>query len=172
MKKRGSNKLGNPAAVVAVTDYAAKNPKVVSKAVNVGLILLGVGILAGGYMYYKYFFSNTFKKIAFDKNNAPSNISTVQAQLRADKIYKAMKGFGNGYNEVYQALKGTNRNGFIAIYNAFGKRKPATDVLGIGNRKDMSLTEWFADQFSSSELEKLRFLIDGGGSGLFGCIND
>ena len=167
MKKRGS-KLGNPAAVAAVSSYVAQNPKAVKKAFNVGIVLFGVTIVSlGGLAYYHLYWKNRFIAIETNPNDKPSNITRSEAMLRANKVYKSMVGFGNGYNQVYEALRGVNRNAFIEIYNAFGKRKPATDVIGIGNGKHMTLTEWFFDQFSRSELDKLRFVISGGASGLF-----
>ncbi|MFK8269904.1 hypothetical protein [Capnocytophaga stomatis] len=168
MKKRGSNKLGNPAAVAAVTSYAAKNPKMVNKAVNVGFVLVGLTIASiGGFAFYTLYWKNRFIPIKTNPNDRASNITPSQASLRAQKLYNAMVGVGNGYKQVYEAFKGLNRNAFVLVYNAFGKRKPATDVLGFGNKSHMTLTEWMADQFSDSELQNLRFIIQGGGQGLF-----
>ena len=152
-------KLGNPALVAAV----ASNPKAMKTAVNVGAVVLGLAVITvGGLAFYYLYWKNRFEKIPLEKNAAPASISATEAGLRAERIYKAMYGLGNGFDTVKKALTAVNRNGFILIYNAFGKRKPA-DSLRFGNAGNLSLTQWFADQFSESELKELRFLVSGTG---------
>lgn len=76
------------------------------------------------------------------------------AKNKAEAIFSAMYGFGNGFKSVKQNLMGVNHNGFIRIYNEFGQRKGINPLS-----KKMTMIEWFADQFTPSELMELRFLI-------------
>lgn len=152
--------LQNP----AVTALALANPDTVKKATHTALVL-GVVVIAsvGGLFYYNYFYKNRFKKISYDPKAPLSNISSDVARIKADTIYKAMLGIGNGFSMVKMTLSGVNRNGFIAIYNAFGKRKPADKLSLWGNSSHIDLIAWFNNQFSKNELRELRFLVSAEG---------
>ena len=82
----------------------------------------------------------------YSRSHKPVSISEGLAKSKADIIYTAMKGVGANYDRVYNALKGMGYNNYVAIYNAFGKRRPATS-LSLGNAQDLTLSEWLINQF-------------------------
>lgn len=141
--------LHNPALALMATNEKAQDLAVST----VKTILISSVALTFVYIGYKMF-SNRFKKLNEDSRYPKSNISDSQAETRANAIYTAMYGFGANYEMVQENLSGLNHNGFIKVYNAFGKRS----AVGFG---DMNMVEWLINQFSESELARLRFLIPG-----------
>ncbi|MFZ4680300.1 MAG: hypothetical protein ACOYLP_09050 [Flavobacterium sp.] len=160
MKRQG---LHNP-AIMAVASSAQGQKAIAStlESANTG-VNAAVSIVKGvlktslflgiGYYAYKKIF-NGFSPLKENKRDKPSNISTGMAKNKADAIYSAMYGIGNGFKSVKQNLMGINANGFVQIYNAFGLRKGINPLS-----KKMNLIEWLNDQFSQSELMELRFIV-------------
>lgn len=160
MKKQG---LHNP-AVMAIASSPQGQKAIANTLVNANAtvnatasIVKGVlktGFFLGvGYFVYKKIF-NGFSSLSEDKREKPSNISTGMAKNKAEAIFSSMYGLGNGFKSVKQNLMGVNHNGFIRIYNEFGQRKGINPLS-----KQMTMIEWFTDQFNPSELMELRFLI-------------
>jgi hypothetical protein len=160
MKKQG---LHNPALITAVAS-TPKGQKAISDALDnankgvsasasilKGVLKIGLFLGIGFYVYKKV---NGFSALKENKNDYPSSISLGLARVKAEAIYKAMYGMGNGFKEVKKELMGVNANGFVRIHNAFGVRKGINPLS-----KKMTLLEWFTDQFNPSELMELRFLI-------------
>lgn len=160
--------LNNPALAVAAATPAGQKAitrgidtadKAVSGTYSIVKNVLGIAVFAGvGYFAYTKIF-NGFTAVTEDSQYTPSNVSTGIAKAKAEAIYQAMYGAGSGFNMVksilqYVSNQRINHNGFIRIYNAFGKRSGA-----IPFSKKMTMTEWFADQFSESELLELRLII-------------
>ncbi|WP_130736735.1 hypothetical protein [Flavobacterium sp. J27] len=157
-------KLGNPALIASVANSeagqtaiknASENQKaVVETAKNVIPFLVKTLVFLGiGYVIYKKI-SNRFEPLQENKNYPVSNITDNQASAKAETIYQAMKGAGNGFETVKQAIAGVNYNGFFKIYNAFGNREGAIPFTS-----KMNLIEWFNDQFNTYELQQLNFLV-------------
>jgi hypothetical protein len=160
--------LNNPAVIVAASTPAGQ--KAISKGIDTassavsGTVSIVKGVLTiallGGVGYYAYTkIVNGFKPEREDNRYTPSNVSTGVAKAKAEEIFKAMYGAGNGFNKVKSILQYVNgqrinRNGFIRVYNAFGKRSGLVPFS-----KEMTLTEWFLDQFDESELLELRLII-------------
>jgi hypothetical protein len=117
-----------------------------------GVLKTGLFLGIGYYAYKKIF--NGFSPLKENKRDRPSNISSGMAKNKADAIYSAMYGMGNGFKSVKQNLMGINANGFVRIHNAFGLRKGINPLS-----KKMNLIEWFNDQFSQNELMELRFIV-------------
>jgi hypothetical protein len=161
MKKQG---LHNPAVLTALAT-SPQGQKAISNSLDkanasvnaTASIVKGVlktGLFLGvGFFVYKKVFGG-FSSIKENKSQKPSNISSGMAKSKAEAIYSAMYGLGNGFKSVKQNLIGVNYNGFVRIYNAFGVRKGVNPLS-----KKMTLIEWFIDQFSPSELIELRFII-------------
>lgn len=160
MKIRG---LHNPAIIAAAS--TPQGQKAISStlenanaSVNAtfsivkGVLKTGLFLGIGYYAYRKIF--NGFSPLKENKRDKPSNISTGMAKNKADAIYSAMYGMGNGFKSVKQNLMGINANGFVRIHNAFGLRKGINPLA-----KKMNLIEWFNDQFSQNELMELRFIV-------------
>jgi hypothetical protein len=105
-----------------------------------------------GFAYYKI--ANIFTKMKPDTRYSPSNINAGEAKSRADALYAAMYGVGASFDTVSLNLTGINHNGYIEVFNAFGKKRGA-------DFKDLNLTEWITSQFSGDDLSKLRFIING-----------
>ena len=161
MKKQG---LHNPAVITAVASTPQGQKAIAGslESANAGInatvsIVVGtikIGVLVGlGYFAWNKVF-NGFAPLKENKRDKPSNISTGMAKNKAEAIYSAMYGVGNGFNSVKQNLIGVNPNGFVRIHNAVGLRKGINPMT-----MKMSLLEWFGDQFSQSELMELRFII-------------
>ena len=166
MKKQGLNNpalaaavASSPAGQKAINNGLEKAQKGVSSTVSIVKGVLIIGVLGvGGYIGYRAVFG-IFTKRAYDKNEPAPNISTAVAKSKADAIYKAMYGLGDGFKIVKAVLSSVsgqkiNHNGFIRIYNEFGKR----EVYGIlPFQRKLTMIEWFNDQYKSSELAELRF---------------
>jgi hypothetical protein len=164
--KRG---LNNPAVIAAAAASPAgqkaieKGIETANNAVSGSLSIvkgvLGIAFFGGvGYFAYTKIF-NGFTPEREDNRYTPSNVSTGVAKAKAEAIYQAMYGAGNGFNMVKSILQYVNgerinHNGFIRVYNAFGKRNGQ-----IPFSKEMTMTEWFIDQYSASELLELRLII-------------
>lgn len=163
--------LNNPAVIAAAASTPA-GQKAISKGIDtannavtgtVSIVkgVLTIALLGGvGYFAYKKIF-NGFVAVAEDPRYTPSNVSTGVAKAKAEAIYKAMYGAGNGFNMVKSILQYVNgqrinHNGFIRVYNAFGKRNGQ-----IPFSKEMNLVEWFGDQFDEAELLELKLIIKG-----------
>lgn len=160
MKKQG---LHNPAVLavastkegqnaIASTMQNANNTINVTASIVKGVLKTGFFLGIGYFAYTKIF--NGFSSLSESKVKSPSNISSGMAKNKAEAIFSAMYGLGNGFKAVKQNLMGVNYNGFVRIYNAFGKRK---GINPLSNK--MTLIEWFLDQFSPNELIELRFII-------------
>ena len=161
MKKQG---LHNPAVIAAVASSPAGQKAIANtlENANAGVnatasIVKGVlktALFVGiGYLAIRKIF-NGFSPLQENKRDKPSNISTGMAKNKAEAIFSAMYGMGNGFKSVKQNLMGVNPNGFVRIHNQFGLRK-GVDPFS----KRMSLLGWFTDQFSQNELMELRVLI-------------
>lgn len=159
--------LRNPAAVMAVSEVAkseagqtviknaSENQKAVIQATAqvIPFIIKTLFVLGVGYFVYSKY-SNRFEKLSENNNYPNANITNSQASTKAETIYGAMKGVGNGFQIVATNISGLNYNGWIKLYNAFGNRQ---GVIPFSSK--MNLVEWFADQFSEEELAQLRFLV-------------
>jgi hypothetical protein len=155
--------LGNPAVAAAASSpevqkivvEGLENTKEVVKAtasVIPFLVKTTVFIVIGYYIYQKYV--KRFTKISENKNYPAANISDSQATTKAETIYGAMKGVGNGFQIVASNISGLNYNGWVKLYNAFGNRQGSIPFSA-----EMNLVEWLTDQFSEDELAQLRFLV-------------
>lgn len=139
-KSRGG--LGNPLVVATVASQ-----------IPWGWI---IKVAVGSFVAYRIV--QSFKKRFTPLNqvsgyNKP-NISFAQAEMKADVIHQAMKGFGNGFTVVRENIAGLNYNGWVRLYNAFGNREDS--IIG---SDDKNLIEWFQNQFSNNELSELRVLV-------------
>jgi len=167
--KRG---LSNPAVVATLASTTAGQKAIkdttvsISKAVKITVIAtVVVGVAVVGYKMYKA----RFVKMLQNTNYPKPNISESEARLKADNVYNALYGAGANFNQVKAQLQGLNYNGFVLVYNAFGRRESATQKANPSNWlnifrigiKGMTLTEWLLDQFGSSKLNELRLLLPG-----------
>ncbi len=120
-----------------------------------GLFLLKTIVVVGiGYYAYEKFV-NRFQELKYNSNYPPANISDAQAETRAAGIYSSITLFGNSVQNVAANLKDVNYNGFVKIYNAFGKH---TGTLLGG---ELNLVEWLNNQFDTEQMAQLRFLVPG-----------
>ena len=169
MKTAQNKGMGTPATAVAVGSLATSKAgqdaiSKTGKIIKWGLIVGAVGLVGlAGLKIYK----SRFVKMAQSRNHPIANITASEARLKADNLYNAMVGFGANYDMVKNQLLGVNYNGFVLIYNAFGKRQSSLQNWNPLNafsliNKGMTLTEWLTDQFkSSNRLADLRALLPG-----------
>ena len=159
MKMSKKNKLSGAASEVFAKVAAEDNRKAVSTTINIGFILFGTAFLAtAGYAFYTLYWKNRFKKMKYNPKAAQSNVSPAAALAKANTLYAAMKGAGTNEKEIYKALAGVNYNGFVAIYNAFGKREGALN-FSIGNRGDEDLLSFLQGDLGEKELATVRNLM-------------
>jgi len=153
--------LNNPIAATTISSVAgSKSIQNTIKWTFVAGVLIVVGLTA------HYIYKHRFVKMLQNRNYDQPNISFSEARLKADNLYNAMVGFGANYEKVKAQLLGVNYNGFVLIYNAFGKRESGLQKINPLNfglvNKGMTLTEWLLDQFkSSNRLADLRALLPG-----------
>ena len=137
--------LGNPIIQAEVISQTASVIPFVIKM----LIFLGVGY----FLYLQW--SNRFVKKKYNSKYPDPNISDAQAEARANSIVESIKLFSNDYDNVERQLAGLNYNGFIKLYNAFGKQ---TGTLLGG---ELDLIEWLRNQFTDYQILKLSALLNG-----------
>jgi hypothetical protein len=116
------------------------------------LVLLGLGWWA----YSR--FTNRFISLKTDSKYLVANVSDAQAKTRADAIAASLAFFdytGNEFEVTSQNIAGLNYNGFIKVYNAFGKQ---SGHIGSGQ---LNLVEWINDQFSQYQIKQLSSLLNG-----------
>jgi len=149
--------LSNPAVLALASSPAGQ--KAVSGAIDTTLkvakitaIVAVVGI--GGYIAYRLY-KNRFVSMATNSKYEKANITKDQAKAKAEALYQAMYGAGADLDIVLQTLAGLNYNGFVEVFNAFGKRSP---LFG----SDMTLTQWLNDQFTSAyDRTQIEFILPG-----------
>lgn len=167
MKISKTNKLSGAASEVFAKVAAEDNRKAVSTTINIGFILFGTAVLGvAGYAFYTLYWKNRFKKMKYNPKAAPSNVPPAAALARANALYAAMKGAGTNEKEIYKALAGVNYNGFVAIYNAFGKRSGALN-FSLGNSGDEDLLSFLQGDLSEKDLSSLRNLMASDARSLF-----
>lgn len=159
---KSKDKLANPAVIAAIA-ASPQGQKAIDSAfirannlstnsVVIAKNALWIGLF--GFLTYKVYTNvfGTFKPVNTDIKYQPAKINDATALAKAETIFKAMYGAGNGYQTVKKNLEGTYHNDYIKIYNAFGKRQG----FFYGSKK-MNLTEWIIDEFEGEELINLRF---------------
>ena len=134
--------------------------EVASKGTDLGVwIIKGVLLFCVGYWAYGKIV-NRFTALPSNSNYPASNISTAQAQSRADAIANAYSYISSDdeFNATVAAFTTSNGyinyNGYIALYNAFGHHKN-----GLG--QDLTLTDYIRDQFSADQISQLSFMLGG-----------
>lgn len=155
--KQKNKGLGNPAVLALASSPAGQ--KAVSGAIDTTLkvakitaIVAVVGI--GGYIAYRVY-KNRFVSMATNSKYPKANITKDQAKAKAEALYQAMYGVGADLDIVLNALNGLNYNGYVEVFNAFGKRSP---LVG----SDMTLTQWLNDQFTSTyDRTQIEFVLPG-----------
>ena len=69
----------------------------------------------------------------YNPHAANSNVPPSAAQAKANALYEAMKGGGTDEKAIKNALRNVNYNGYVDVYNAFGKREPGGLSFSLGN---------------------------------------
>lgn len=155
MKQQQLGSVGEVIAQSAVKN----NQKAITTSINIGFILVGVAIVGLGMgAFYKLYWENRFRKLKHDPNKKPSNVSPSAAKAKAQALYSAMKGMGTNLQVVKNNLTGVNYNGWVDVYNAFGKRSGSLN-FSLGNSGDEDLIEFLQGDLSENELKDLRRLM-------------
>ncbi len=156
------SKLGNPAVLTAVA-LSPQGQRAIDKgiervsnasanAVSIAKNVMFIGIF--GFLGYKVWdkFFNKFSKLGFNSQYEPAKINDATARAKAESIYRAMYGFGNGFNTVFMNLQNVSHNDFIKIFNQFGNRPSAVPLS-----EEKNLIAWITGgEFSNTEIIKLR----------------
>ena len=159
-------KLSGAASVIAQS-AVQNNKTAVTTTINIGFILLGMAVISiGGTAFYYLYWKNRFKNAKYNSDMPDSNVSPAEARAKADALYQAMKGIGTNEKAIKKALAGVNYNGYIAIYNAFGKREPGGLSFSLGNGNYEDLTSFLHGDLSESELADLRRVMGPGAGSL------
>lgn len=140
--------LGNPAVAAVVAQQTASVIPFIIKLAIVG----GLGYWAYGKI------TGRFQPLKTNPNYPASNVSDAQAITRANAIKSSLATFdftGHEFETTQANLAGLNYNGFIKVYNAFGKQ---SGHFFSGN---LNLIEWIHDQFNETEINKLSLLLGG-----------
>lgn len=160
VKKQNKSSAKKPRHTMAASSkrrgLRAIDPTASSKLIaEGGLFLLKTGVLLalGYFLWNKY--TNRFVELKYNKNYPDANITEAQAVTRAEAIYSSIGWVSNSFDTVANNLTGLNYNGFVRLYNAFGKH---TGTLLGG---ELDLIAWIKNQFSEYEVEQLSFLLNG-----------
>jgi|GEM_PF-5708640 len=162
--------IGVTIAVIAGTAYLVSRDKkeklagaepygeLAKQTASIVPFLVKTAVVCGiGYYVYRRI-TNRFidrKEVAA---YGPANITMGEAQARADAIYGSKGVFTNDFETVQEALTRLNYNGYIRVYNAFGKRR-GTLLTGLSG--GLTLEEWLYDQYSEDEVAQLSALLNG-----------
>lgn len=155
-KPKDTKKVGlrNPALIAGAMQARETQSELIKNTASVVPFLIKTAVFLGlGYFVYTKI-TNRFVSVSENKNYPTANITQAQATMKAESIYNAMTGFGASLQIVSSNIAGLNYNGFVRLYNAFGKRQGS-----IPFSEKMTLIEWFTDQFDDQELAQLRFLV-------------
>ena len=116
--------------------------------------LIKFAIIAGTayYLYSRY--TNKFSAMQEITTYPKANVTTLEAQSRAEAVYGSMGYFTDDLQTALSALSGLNYNGFVRVYNAFGKR---TGRLLGGN---LDLVAFIHQQYPD-DIDKFKFLFNG-----------
>jgi hypothetical protein len=120
-------------------------------------LIKGSIVCLGLYFVYSKF-TNRFISLKQNSKYPKANITDAVAKTRADAIISSLAFFdytGNEFDVTSNAIAGLNYNGFILLYNAFGKQS------GHLFKGSMNLIEWINDQFSATQISQLSFLLGG-----------
>lgn len=160
MKTTEQNKLSGAASAIIAQSAVENNKKAITTTINVGFILLGLTVVSiSGAAFYYLYWKNRFKPMKYNQYAANSNVSPSAAQAKANALYQAMKGAGTDEKAIKNALRNVNYNGYIAIYNAFGKREPGGLSFSLGNGNYEDLTSFLRGDLSDKELQDLRRIM-------------
>lgn len=141
-----------PAVVSAGPDVVKSTGKIAEQTVPFIIKTLFVlGLVAVGLSLY----NNRFVEWSLRGDLKPANISDAEAQARAATIHNSVGFVYDSFDSVYQALSGLNYNGFVKVYNAFGRRS----LTGIGDGDTM--VDFIISHYSNEEILQLKMLLNG-----------
>lgn len=155
-----TQKVASSPKVRGLAAIEINNPttEVTKQLASVIPFVIKTGIVLGlGYLIVRKY-TNRFQKLPLNPKFPPANITDSQAETRANAIASSLAFFDWGGDEfaiTSQNLAGLNYNGFVKVYNAFGKQK---GHLFAG---DLTLIEWINDQFTPYEVSQLSLLLGG-----------
>jgi hypothetical protein len=156
--KRASSSARGLSAIGDITTVIAPEAEAVRQAATVIPWLIKLAVIGSiGYFIYSKF-TKRFVELPANPKYAPSNVTDAQATTRANAIASSLATFdftGDEFGITSQNLAGLNYNGFVKVYNAFGKQQ---GHFGAGQ---LTLIEWINDQFSSTEISQLSLLLGG-----------
>jgi len=120
---------------------------------------IGSLAIAGAIFYAVYKFSGIFKKKDASADlNIPGGggLSTTDANLIGQRLYKAMSGFGTDENTLFAELENRTGPQLVSIYNAYGT--PYYFMFGgdpyFGTPLD--LFGWFNEELSGNDLQRMK----------------
>lgn len=150
MSKKGKNVPSSSREQLA----GAGTSLVVAQAASSVLpFLLKTAVYAGVAYYFYNKFADRFEPMPEVPQYGAANITLAQAEVRANAIEKTIPWFGEpDMLEIARQMSGLNYNGFVRLYNAWGKRRGT--LLG-GN---LNLIEWFGQQLSAENFQYLGAL--------------
>mgnify|MGYP000280056504 CR=1 FL=1 len=106
-----------------------------------------------------------------DGSKKPSQPDRVLQGI-SESIYKEMKWVGDGFDDVYAALKPLNGRDIQEVYINFGT--PLYSYYGAGNKllqwfgqaEPLDMIGWFKEEYNTRELKKLAPILERGGFNL------
>lgn len=155
---RSKKVASSPDRGLKAIEISTPQTEIIKQTASVIPFLIKTAVV-GGLIWYAYSrFTNRFVKLPENPKYPKANISDSQAKTRADAIASSLAFFdwqGDEFSITSQNLAGLNYNGFVKVYNAFGKQK---GHLFAG---DLNLIEWINDQFTPYEVSQLSLLLGG-----------
>lgn len=139
-------------------EFVTPQTEIIKQTASVIPFVIKLAIVGGiGYFFYTKYV-NRFQSLPTNRSYPASNVSDAQAESRATAIKSSLAFFdytGKEFEVTSQNLAGLNYNGFVKVYNAFGKQ-PGHLFEG-----DLTLIEWINDQFSAYQVSQLSLLLGG-----------
>ena len=149
MKTTEQNKLSGAASAIIAQSAVENNKKAITTTINIGFILFGVAVVGVGFTaFYFLYWKNRFRPMKYNQYAA--------AVAKANALYEAMKGAGTDEKTIKNALRNVNYNGYVDVYNAFGKREPGGLSFSLGNGNYEDLTSFLHGDLNDKELQDLR----------------
>ena len=157
MKTTEQNKLSGAASAIIAQSAVENNKKAITTTINIGFILFGVAVVGVGFTaFYFLYWKNRFRPMKYNPYAANSNVPPAAAVAKANALYEAMKGAGTDEKARKNALRNVNYNGYVDVYNAFGKREPGGLSFSLGNGNYEDLTSFLHGDLNDKELQDLR----------------
>lgn len=144
------------------------NPVLISKALKIGLPILGVGIgiIAVRKLFFKRNPDGTSVKVAPSMKDtviAKENltITVSDAGLYANTLYGAMQSYGTDEDTIYSIIDKINtKDDMLLVIKAFGMKKYSWGSRASFFGEEYNLIGWLRAELDDDEIQQIKLKFD------------